>query len=441
MNKYSKIVLFLMVAALTLSACKVATITPPVEEPTAIVEETEAVSDVPAEPTEDLGPQPTADTRLTGDDGNMLCTIVEPLFSELTPEEEAQLAVFPPVSEEDWTKGPENAIITIIEYTEFQCPYCAMAYQEFEKLMDMYPEDVRLVYRPYPLISIHPNAQVAAQAAEAAGLQGKFGEMYSNLFDKQSEWNSLTIDEFRDWLAGEATALGLDEVQFTEDTVSDSVVEKIQSAMDYAQSIGMNSVPTVLINGRPIGNWYASGISPIIEVVKIEDSLMKECPPFVIDVEKTYTATITTENGDMTIELYPEAAPLAVNSFVYLAREGFYDGVTFHRVYHEFMAQTGDPTGTGWSGAGYQYREEIVPELTFDEAYMLGVARGQESGTSGSQFFITYVPYPSLNGMYTIFGKLVDGVDVFEQITERDADQNPDAPVGDEIISITITEK
>ena len=441
MNKYSKIVLFLMVAALTLSACKVATITPPVEEPTAIVEETEAVSDVPAEPTEDLGPQPTADTRLTGDDGNMLCTIVEPLFSELTPEEEAQLAVFPPVSEEDWTKGPENAIITIIEYTEFQCPYCAMAYQEFEKLMDMYPEDVRLVYRPYPLISIHPNAQVAAQAAEAAGLQGKFWEMYSNLFDKQSEWNSLTIDEFRDWLAGEATALGLDEVQFTEDTVSDSVVEKIQSAMDYAQSIGMNSVPTVLINGRPIGNWYASGISPIIEVVKIEDSLMKECPPFVIDVEKTYTATITTENGDMTIELYPEAAPLAVNSFVYLAREGFYDGVTFHRVYHEFMAQTGDPTGTGWSGAGYQYREEIVPELTFDEAYMLGVARGQESGTSGSQFFITYVPYPSLNGMYTIFGKLVDGVDVFEQITERDADQNPDAPVGDEIISITITEK
>ena len=441
MKKYSKIVLFFLVAALTLSACKIATITPPTTEPTAIVEETEVATEVVIEPTEDLGPQPTADTRLTGDDGKMVCSIVEPLFSELTPEQEAQLAVFPPVSEEDWTKGPEDAMITIIEYTEFQCPYCAMAYQEFEKLMDMYPEDVRLVYRPYPLISIHPNSQVAAQAAEAAGLQGKFWEMYSNLFDKQSEWNSLTIDEFRDWLAGEATALGLDEVQFTQDTVSDVIVEKIQSAMDYAQSIGMNSVPTVLVNGRPISNWQASGISPIIEVVKIEDSLMKECPPWVIDVEKTYTATITTQNGDMTLELYPEAAPLAVNSFVYLAREGFYNGVTFHRVYHDFMAQSGDPTGTGWSGAGYQFREETVDDLTFDEAYMVGVARGQESGTSGSQFFITYVPYPSLNGLYTIFGKLVDGVDVFEQITERDADQNPDAPVGDEIISITITEE
>ena len=229
--------------------------------------------------------------------------------------------------------------------------------------------------------------------------------------------------------------------QFSIDTVSEDLKGQIQADIEYANSIGLGSTPTVLINGRPISNWYASGIKPIIEVVKVEDSLMKECPPFVIDVEKTYTATITTKNGDMTIELYPKAAPLAVNSFVYLAREGFYDGVTFHRVYKTFMAQTGDPTGTGWSGAGYQYREEIVPELTFDEAYMLGVARGQESGTSGSQFFITYVPYPSLNGLYTIFGKLVDGVDVFEQITERDADQNPDAPVGDEVISITIIEE
>lgn len=441
MKKVTKFVLFFLVAALTLSACKVATITPPPVEPTATVQETEPATEVVAEPTEDLTPQPTADTRLIGDDGKMVCTIVEPLFSELTPEQEAQLAVFPPVSEADWIKGPEDALITIIEYTEFQCPYCAMAYQELEKLMDMYPEDVRLVYRPYPLISIHPNSQLAAQAAEAAGLQGKFWEMYSNLFDKQSEWIDLSEEDFLTWLAAEATTLGLDEAQFSQDTVSDAVREKIQSSMDYCASIGMNSVPTVLINGRPISNWYASGIKPIIEVVKVEDSLMKECPPWVIDVEKTYTATIKTEKGDLVVELFPKEAPLAVNSFVYLAREGFYDGVTFHRVYHDFMAQTGDPTGTGWSGAGYQYREEIVDDLTFDEPYMVGVARGQQAGTSGSQFFITYVPYPSLNGLYTIFGKLVDGVDVLEQITERDADQNPDAPAGDKIISITINEK
>ena len=441
MKRISKVVLFLLVAALALSACKVVTITPPEVEPTATVEVTEPTTEGVVEPTEDLGPQPTADTRLTGDDGKMICSIVPPLFSELTPEQEAQLAVFPPVSEEDWTKGPEDAMITVMEYTDFQCPYCSLAYAEFEKLLEMYPDDVRLVYRSLPLVSIHPNAQVAAQAAEAAGLQGKFWEMYSALFTKQADWSALTAEEFLAWLATEAETLGLDVDQFSLDTVSEDIQGKIQADIDYANSIGLRSTPTVLVNGRPVNNWYASGIKPIIEVVKVEDSLMKECPPWVIDVEKTYTATITTQNGDMTLELYPEAAPLAVNSFVYLAREGFYDGVTFHRVYHDFMAQSGDPTGTGWSGAGYQFREETVDDLTFDEAYMVGVARGQESGTSGSQFFITYVPYPSLNGLYTIFGKLVDGVDVFEQITERDADQNPDAPVGDEIISITITEE
>jgi len=441
MKKYSKFVLFLLVASLMLSACQVATITPPEAEPTATAVETEAPTAAEVESTVDLTPQPTADTRLTGDDGNMVCTIVEPLFGELTAEQEAYLALFPEVSDEDWSKGPEDAIITLIEYTDFQCPYCAMAYTELESLLEAYPNDVRLVYRALPLVGLHPNAQVAAQAAEAAGLQGKFWEIYADLFTTQNDWSELSSEDFLTWLTTEAESLDLDVAQFSKDLASDEIVAKIQGEIDYANSIELGSTPTVLVNGRPISNWYASGIKPIIEVVKVEDSLMKECPPWVIDVDKTYTATITTKNGDMTIELYPDAAPLAVNSFVYLAREGFYDGVTFHRVYHDFMAQSGDPTGTGWSGAGYQYREEIVDNLTFDEPYMVGVARGSESGTSGSQFFITYVEYPTLNGLYTIFGKLVDGFDVFESITERDADSDPDAPVGDEIISIVITEK
>ena len=439
MKKYSKFVMLLLVAALALSACKAAIITPP--EVTSTPTEAEPQAEETAVPTEDLTPQPTADTRLTDDDGNMVCTIVKPLFSPLTEEQEAQLAVFPPVSDEDRTKGPEDAIITVIEYTDFQCPYCSMAYTELEKLLEMYPDDVRLVYRALPLVGIHPNAQVAAQAAEAAGEQNKFWEMYADLFSKQSEWSSLSSEEFLDWLTDEAKTLSLDVAQFSKDLTSDKIVAKIQGEIDYANSIGLGSTPTVLVNGRPINNWYASGIKPIVEVVKIEDSLMTVCPEWVIDTEKTYKAVITTKDGDMTLELYPKEAPLAVNSFVYLAREGFYDGVTFHRVYHNFMAQTGDPTGTGWSGAGYQYREEIAESLTFDEPYMVGVARGQEAGTSGSQFFITYVSYPSLNGLYTIFGKLVDGFDVFEKITERDADSNPDAPVGDEIISIKIIEE
>ena len=233
----------------------------------------------------------------------------------------------------------------------------------------------------------------------------------------------------------------MDVDQFTADIESEDVIDKITTEQQTLFANGVSSTPTILVNGRPVGNWTATYLSNFIEVMKAEKDMVTECPPFVIDLDKEYTATITTEKGDLVLELYPDQAPLAVNSFVYLAQEGFYDGVTFHRVYHDFMAQSGDPTGTGWSGAGYQYREEIVPDLTFDEAYMVGVARGQAEGSSGSQFFITYVPYPSLNGGYTVFGKLVEGIEVFEQITERDADNNPDAPEGDEIISITITEK
>jgi cyclophilin family peptidyl-prolyl cis-trans isomerase/protein-disulfide isomerase len=441
MKRISKVVLFLLVAALALSACKVVTITPPEVEPTATVEVTEPTTEVVVEPTEDLGPQPTADTRLTGDDGKMVCTMAQPFFPVLTEEQKQELSIYPEVSEQDWVKGAENPILTIVEYTEFQCPYCQLFAYEAEKLMDAYPDDVQLVYRPLPLDSLHPNARQAAYAVEAAGAQGKFWDLYLLLFNKKDEFSAITSEEFTDWLIVEAEGLGIDKDQFAADLASDTLRAKVDEEVAYNFSVGLNSTPTLLLNGIPWPyDWSYAMLSNVIKVLKAEESFIGECPPFVIDVDKTYTATITTENGDMTIELYPEAAPLAVNSFVYLAQKGFYDGVTFHRVMHDFMAQTGDPTGTGMSGAGYQYREEIVGNLTFDEPYMVGVARTQESGTSGSQFFITYMPYPSLNGLYTIFGKLVDGVDIFEKITERDPQQAPDFD-GDEIISITITEK
>ena len=397
----------------------------------------------PVEPetTEIVPVVPTEELPLVGEDGNMSCTLVGPLFAELTEEQKAQLAIFPEVSGDDWTKGPEDAILTVMEYTDFFCPYCGMAYAELETLIEKYPDDVRLVYRPLPLDSLHPTAPLAAYAAESAGMQGKFWEMYDAIFLNREVLSSLTAEEFTEWLKTTAADIGMDVDQFAADIASEDVINKITTAQQTMFEAGVSSTPTVLVNGRPVGNWQSAYLSNFIEVMKAEKDMVTECPPFVIDQDKEYTATITTEKGDLVLELYPEAAPLAVNSFVYLAREGFYNDVTFHRVYHNFMAQTGDPTGTGWSGAGYQYREEIVPELTYDEAYMVGVARGQAEGSSGSQFFITYVPYPSLNGGYTIFGKLIDGIDVFEQITERDADNNPDAPEGDKIISIEIIEK
>jgi cyclophilin family peptidyl-prolyl cis-trans isomerase/protein-disulfide isomerase/predicted small lipoprotein YifL len=440
MKKQFKLMLVLCVLVLGVSACTAKTPVPPA---TATPTETTAPTDtVVGSPTEATASTP-AESQLIDDEGRMICTVTQGFFPELTEEQTAMLSVFPAITEEDWIKGPEDALLTILEYSDFQCPACGAFYSELNKLMETYPEEVRLVFRHFPLESLHPNATLAAQAAEAAGLQGKFWEMYDALFSKQSSWSSLTTEEFTDWLENEAASLGLDVDQFMADLTSEAVVTKIQQELDYGtNTIGLNATPTILLNGRPWSyDWSASTLGMVIEVLKYEkQGLYTECPPWVIDQDKEYTATIKTEKGDIVVELYPKEAPLTVNAFVFLARAGFYDGITFHRVAHEFVAQAGDPSGTGISGPGFEYRNEISDTLNFDEAYMVGMANGGPD-TNGSQFFITYVPATQLSGSYTIFGKVISGFDVLEKLTERDTQVNPDAPAGDKIITIEIDEK
>ena len=162
-------------------------------------------------------------------------------------------------------------------------------------------------------------------------------------------------------------------------------------------------------------------------------------PPMTIDVNKQYSATVKmARGGEFTIQLYADKAPITVNSFVFLARQGYFDGVTFHRVLEGFMAQGGDPTGTGMGGPGYEFQNEDS-DLTFDKAGVVAMANAGRD-TNGSQFFITFGPTPQLNGGYTIFGQVVEGMDVVNGITRRDPDQNPNFP-GDAIESITIEEK
>ena len=161
-------------------------------------------------------------------------------------------------------------------------------------------------------------------------------------------------------------------------------------------------------------------------------------PPMTIDAGKEYFALVKMENGDeFTIQLFPDKAPKTVNSFVFLAREGYFNGVTFHRVLDGFMAQGGDPTGTGMGGPGYEFENEDS-DLTFDKEGVVAMANAGPD-TNGSQFFITFGPTPQLNGGYTIFGQVIEGMDVVNAITRRDPDTNPSF-AGDAIESITITE-
>ena len=309
------------------------------------------------------------------------------------------------------------------------------------QIQNEYPELVRVVYRHFPLMSIHNKAALATQAAEAAAIQGKFWPMHDLLFNLQGEWASMSVEEFQTWVADRAAELTLDKEKFVKDMLSDALVKLAKKAWEDGQAIGLSGTPFIVINGRYYGGSpdYFS-LTAIIKLIKIEDRQFTSCPPMTIDPLKQYIATLHTEKGDIVLELYPDVAPMAVNSFIFLARNGWFDGVTFHRVLSGFVAQAGDPTGTGFGGPGYGFDNEISANLKYDAAGILGMANAGP-GSNGSQFFITLGPAPKLDGQFTIFGHVIGGLDVLQSLTPRDPQKNPNAPSGDMIISVTIEEK
>jgi cyclophilin family peptidyl-prolyl cis-trans isomerase len=164
-------------------------------------------------------------------------------------------------------------------------------------------------------------------------------------------------------------------------------------------------------------------------------------PAMEIDPKKNYSATLHTDKGDIRFKLFADKAPNTVNNFVFLARQGFYDGTIFHRVINDFMVQGGDPTGTGRGGPGYRFDDEFDFSLKHSKPGMLSMANaGLQGGrgTNGSQFFITHVPTPWLDGKHSIFGEVEEGMDVVMSIPARDPGR-PDAP-GVKINSVEIEE-
>jgi cyclophilin family peptidyl-prolyl cis-trans isomerase/protein-disulfide isomerase len=353
---------------------------------------------------------------------------------------------FPPVTAADWTRGPADAAVTILEYSDFQCPYCAQLEPILSKLGDAFPNDLRVVFRHFPL-NIHDKSILAAQAAEAAGLQGKFWEMNAFLMDKQADWETRTPADFETWVTGQAASLGLDAAKFTADLKSPAVIQKVQDALKSADAIGLDHTPFVILNGRALGqntNPDEPTLTYFINFYKqlnvIKPKLSSTCPEMTIDKTRQYIATLTTSKGDIVIQLYPDKAPLAVNSFVYLANKGWFDNVPFHRVIQDFVAQTGDPSGTGVGNPGYNFNNEIVPGLKFDKEGVVGMANSG-ANTNGSQFFITLAAEPHLDGGYTVFGQVIDGMLVVKQLTVRDPSQEANPASPDMILSVKVEVK
>ena len=184
---------------------------------------------------------------------------------------------------------------------------------------------------------------------------------------------------------------------------------------------------TILVLGAFLSASCGGQVPEPSPVPKPKPKKYSAPPPMIIDAAKQYMATIQTEKGNLVLDLFAGDVPLTVNNFVFLARDGFYDGTTFHRVISDFMAQGGDPTGTGTGTPGYRFTDEFTKHT-----HVAGALSMANSGpnTNGSQFFITYTPQYHLDGKHSVFGQLVDGMDVLKAIKN-----------GDTIVRITIEER
>jgi cyclophilin family peptidyl-prolyl cis-trans isomerase len=222
---------------------------------------------------------------------------------------------------------------------------------------------------------------------------------------------------------------------------ADKTATRMKSMYEAAKKLNIPAVPLILINGslQPSYVLDYQSMSDTVGLIAMGKKQFTQCPSFNVDPQKQYIVTLHTEKGDIVIQLFADKAPLAVNSFVFLAKQGWYNGVTFHRVIPGFMAQAGDPSGTGKGNPGYFFNNESN-NLKFDKPGMVGMANNGPD-TNGSQFFITYAPAAHLDGGYTVFGQVLSGLDVAEKLTPRDPDQGATLPPGDKILSVDVEEK
>lgn len=365
------------------------------------------------------------------------CAVVN-VEPTLVPEAQSLL---PPVTAADFSIGPADALVTVVEYCDFQSQGCLTMAQTLGEIMRDYEGKLRFVFRPLPLIDILDKSDDSVLAALAASEQGKFWEMYDLLFVNYAEWVNLSPGQFNSWLIKEAPEVGIDADKLSASIKAPETASRMKSMYEAAKELAIPAVPLVTLNGVIQQSYVLDyrNLSDTLGLILLGERQFTECPPFVIDASKQYIASIETEKGKIVIQLFADKAPLAVNSFVFLSREGWYNGVTFHRVIPGFAAQAGDPSGTGRGNPGYFFENESS-ELLFTKPGMVGMANSGP-GTNGSQFFITFAPAAHLNGSYTIFGQVISGMDVVEQLTPRDPSLGGILPPGDSILNVTIEEK
>jgi cyclophilin family peptidyl-prolyl cis-trans isomerase/protein-disulfide isomerase len=345
-------------------------------------------------------------------------TQLEPAFPTPT------LLPIAPVSKSDHSYGDPDAPVTLVVYSDFQCPYCANFYQAWKQIQPLHPEELRLIFRHFPLIPIHDKADLAGAAAEIAGRENRFWEMHDELFERRDEWTELSRDAFVEWVSYVAGSLELDSERFKADLASDEYQSAMLDAYQDANEAGIPGTPFIFLNGE----WYR--LNP--NVMNLEASIRLEIlrtkqyaePPLVeFNEGELYFAHLELDQGEIVLQLYPEHAPATVASFIYLAEQGWFDENGFYSVQPGISVEAGDPSGTGLGGPGYLLLDEVSDTLNFDEIGMLAMSSSGPN-TNGSRFFINLAPLPHLNGSRTIFGRILEGWNLLTTLQERDPFQD-----------------
>jgi cyclophilin family peptidyl-prolyl cis-trans isomerase/protein-disulfide isomerase len=353
----------------------------------------------------------------------------------------ADAALDATITGNDHSRGPENAPVTVLVYSDYQCTTCALVASNLEHVRQSRPDEVRLVFRHLPLTGEHDKAALAIQAVEAAGMQGKFWEMHDLLYVKQAEWSGLAAQAFPAWAEGQAAGLGMDAAQYQADFQGEAVQAVVTQSVQFAAGASQPTVPLVFINSASpyTGPVDFPNLYQVVRLTALAQRQFTACPPIQVNPLKQYLATLHTEKGDVVVQLYADKTPLAVNSFVFLARSGWYDSVTFYRV-TSGVAQTGDPSDTGLGNPGYLFMLEAAAGLKFDRPGVVALMN-DGANTNGARFFVTLAAAPQLDGQYTIIGQVLSGLDTLAALAARDPVPGQALPPGDLLLQVTIEEK
>jgi cyclophilin family peptidyl-prolyl cis-trans isomerase/protein-disulfide isomerase len=330
------------------------------------------------------------------------------------------LAPIAPITDADWTRGPADAPITLLLYSDFDCHACADLALVLHELQALHPDDIRLVFRDFPLLTIREKSALAAQAAASASEQGHFWEMHDLLFTRYDEWSALTLEEFSSWLIRVAPSADVDASALSNDLQTRRFEIYVADAYNQAVAAGIPGAPYLFFN-RDLFMLPPTlvNLEANVRLTLLTERQFASPPDFNLDLTADYYARIRLNIGEVILDLYEDSAPQAVNSFVFLAQSGWYDGTPAFRVVRGQYVEFGDPTGTGLGTSGYSYGLESSPAVTFDQPGVVGVA-GDDPSTNGSRFFVALTALPMYDGERTVLGQVVSGLDLLDSLTARD---------------------